>query len=352
MPVRFSLVIPAFNEALRLPRFLHEVRAYLDGKYLPGLPQTCQKGVPASDEKGLSQTCQNGVKTKESQEALSPGFEVAPMYSAASRTIAKLGSASEEARAELMPAEGEPPESNASAAADIALPYRGSEEFQSSDQSAHVPPHGESPAQGYEVIVVDDGSTDATWDHLTMIARDWPQVRRIRHATNLGKGAAVRSGVLTAQGETVLFADADGAAPIKNENRLRKALEQGADIATGSRLVPGSRCRRPWPRRIAGILFAKVARGYLGISVKDPQCGFKMFRAACAQDLFSRVEEPGFLFDLEVLWLAQKRGYRIAEVPIEWIEQPGGHLRLWRAVIPVFRALRQLKRRLHNRASH
>ncbi len=162
----------------------------------------------------------------------------------------------------------------------------------------------------YEVIVVDDGSRDATAESVAAIAPQWPQLRLLRHARNEGKGAAVRTGVLAAHGEQLLFADADGAAPIEESARLAAAIQAGADVAVGSRLVPHPEVVRVrnWHRGLAGRLFAATARRLLKLDVLDTQCGFKMFRAEAARRLFSAGREKGYLFDLELLLLRANSG--------------------------------------------
>jgi dolichyl-phosphate beta-glucosyltransferase len=181
-----------------------------------------------------------------------------------------------------------------------------------------------------EVIVVDDGSSDGLMEFLADQKAGWAQLRVLRHEHNQGKGAAVRTGVLASRGELVLFADADGATPIAEEPKLADAIRAGADLAIGSRLLtaPGVRRVRSPARGLAGRVFAAIATRWLNIRACDTQCGFKMFRGQPARRIFSLVREPHYLFDLEVLALAQRLGYRLAEVPIQWQEIPGGHLRL------------------------
>jgi dolichyl-phosphate beta-glucosyltransferase len=204
----------------------------------------------------------------------------------------------------------------------------------------------------YEVIVVDDGSEDGLLPLLESRAADWPELRWLRHPENRGKGAAVRTGMLAARGELLLFADADGAAPIEEADRLAAAIQAGAAIAVGSRLVQssGQRSSRRWLRGALGRLFAATARRLLGLSVRDTQCGFKMFRAEVGRELFAQVREPGYLFDLEVLWLAQRRGLPVAELPIQWRETPGGHFHPVREAPRIFLDLWKLRRRLHRDA--
>ncbi len=182
----------------------------------------------------------------------------------------------------------------------------------------------------YEVIVVDDGSRDGLSDVLAPLASDWPELVVMRHSENRGKGAAVRTGMLAARGQMLLFADADGATPILQETKLFEAVEAGADLAVGSRLMVGANVtrRRTWTRGLLGRLFAGLARWWLGVSVRDTQCGFKMFRREAARKLFSMGRETGYLFDLELLMLAGRLGYGVAEVPIDWADVPGGHLSL------------------------
>jgi len=205
----------------------------------------------------------------------------------------------------------------------------------------------------YEVIVVDDGSQDGLIGILERLAADWPQLRWLQHAHNQGKGAAVRTGMLDARGELLLFADADGATPIEEESRLSAAVRDGADLAVGSRLAAGAGVHRSrsWLRGLTGRLFAAVARGMLRLRVRDTQCGFKMFRGDVGRRLFPRVREPGYLFDLELLALAEQLGCKTAEVPISWREVPGGHLSLARMLPRVLLDLWRLRRRLNSEAA-
>ncbi|MFW6171898.1 MAG: dolichyl-phosphate beta-glucosyltransferase [Planctomycetota bacterium] len=184
----------------------------------------------------------------------------------------------------------------------------------------------------YEVIVVDDGSSDQLVDVLAELSATWPQLRTVRHGRNLGKGAAVRTGVLAARGARVLYADADGATPIDQEPRLREAIENGADVVVGSRLIYDKRVerKRRWHRALIGRAFASAARLVLGLQVRDTQCGFKMLRAGPAKHLFRLSQEKGYLFDLEILVLAQRCGYSVIEVPINWADQPGSRLQMRR----------------------
>jgi dolichyl-phosphate beta-glucosyltransferase len=181
-----------------------------------------------------------------------------------------------------------------------------------------------------EIIVVDDGSLDRTSAVVNALSSEFPEIRLIRLAENHGKGHAVRSGVVNAQGKLVLFADADGATPLPELERLERALEDGADVAIGSRaLHSGSvTVNARLYRRIIGRIFHGMVEALTVPGVKDTQCGFKLFRGPAAHDLFSRMRIRGFSFDVEVLMMAQRRGYRIAEVPVNWTHQPGSKVNL------------------------
>jgi dolichyl-phosphate beta-glucosyltransferase len=188
--------------------------------------------------------------------------------------------------------------------------------------------------QPSEIIVVDDGSLDKTSEAVSALACRLPHIRLIRSACNLGKGAAVRLGMQNARGRLRLFTDADGATPIEELGRLEQAVAEGADIAIGSRALaardPRYAVRARRHRSVLGSFFNAAVQS-LGLQgIQDTQCGFKLFRGSVAQDLFSVARVNGYGFDLELLYLAKRRGYHIAEVPVNWADQPGSKVRpLW-----------------------
>jgi dolichyl-phosphate beta-glucosyltransferase len=184
--------------------------------------------------------------------------------------------------------------------------------------------------RAFEVILVDDGSRDGTTAVARVLSEEFPELRVIRLAANHGKGYAVRTGVVNAIGRLVLFADADGATPIGEIERLESALESGVDIAIGSRALrdTGVQVQAKLYRHLIGRTFHLLVEWLADGGVKDTQCGFKLFRSTVAQDLFSRMRMNGFSFDVEVLVMARRKGYRVAEIPVNWTHRPGSKVRL------------------------
>jgi glycosyltransferase involved in cell wall biosynthesis len=195
------------------------------------------------------------------------------------------------------------------------------------NESARIPATLESVvscvrAQGWsaEVIVVNDGSQDATGNIVREFAKTAPEVRLIENPGNRGKGYSVRSGILQALGEVVMFTDSDLSAPIEEAERLFAAIEQGADIAIGSRWLESGRQthRQPLYRQFFGRCFNAVTRGVMGLRFADTQCGFKAFTRAAAQTVFQLQTIERWGFDPEILFIALKRGYHVVEVPVSW----------------------------------
>ncbi len=182
----------------------------------------------------------------------------------------------------------------------------------------------------FEIIVVDDGSRDGTFDIVQRLGAEIREVRGIRLPANRGKGCAVRTGVLAAHGARVLFTDADGATPIAELARLEGALDDGADGAIGSRagMAHGVQIEARLHRRLLGRVFHTLVCLVAVGGYHDTQCGFKLFSRAVANDLFSRQRSDGFSFDVELLMLARRLGYRIREVPVNWTHQPGSRINL------------------------
>jgi dolichyl-phosphate beta-glucosyltransferase len=193
-----------------------------------------------------------------------------------------------------------------------------------------------------ELVVVDDGSRDATGRLVEGIARELPHVRLIRHERNQGKGMAVKTGLLAAKGEWALFSDVDEAVPIGEALALLEAGEtQAADVVIGTRYHKDSRIlrRQPWQRILVSRLGNLLIRALLLPGLRDTQCGFKLFRTATTRQAVERISVRGFGFDIEVLAIARALGCRIVETPVTWMHGEGSTLRLGRAALDVLRDL-------------
>jgi glycosyltransferase involved in cell wall biosynthesis len=167
---------------------------------------------------------------------------------------------------------------------------------------------------------VNDGSTDATAKVVRDFARQAPEVRLIENPGNRGKGYSVRSGILQALGDVVMFTDSDLSSPIEEAERLFAAIAAGADIAIGSRWLESGRQthRQPLYRQFFGRCFNGVTRAVMGLHFADTQCGFKAFTRAAAQTVFQLQTIERWGFDPEILFIALKRGFHVVEVPVSW----------------------------------
>ncbi len=168
-----------------------------------------------------------------------------------------------------------------------------------------------------EVLVVENGSRDDTSGVVNRFRADHPYVRLLHSAK--GKGTAVREGMLNAAGDYALICDADLAMPIAETSKLLSAVQNGCDVAIASREGEGAvRYAEPYYRHLMGRVFNGIVRVLAIPGLQDTQCGFKMFRRAAARDVFTRQTMGGWAFDVEVLAIALRRGYKVAEVPIHW----------------------------------
>jgi dolichyl-phosphate beta-glucosyltransferase len=177
----------------------------------------------------------------------------------------------------------------------------------------------------YEIVVVDDGSSDGTGRIVDRVAKDARNVRRVRYEKSRGKGYALRTGVLVTKGEFVLVMDADLSTPMEELRKLMPYLSDGGfDIAIGSRALALSDIirKQPWWRRGMGKTFNKIVRALVIGGFSDTQCGFKLFKGEIARRLFGEAKIDRFAYDVEILALARKKGYGIAEAPIQWINSP------------------------------
>ena len=178
--------------------------------------------------------------------------------------------------------------------------------------------------QGYpsEVVVVENGSTDRTLEMAQDYASRHPNLR-VLHEPGRGKGLAVRRGMLEARGEYRFMCDADLSMPVDEVGKFLPPALSGFDLAIGSREVRGAvRYNEPAYRHVGGRLINLMIRLLILPHLQDTQCGFKCFRAEAAEFIFRRQVMDGWSFDVEVLYLAERFGYKIAEVPIDWYYRP------------------------------
>ena len=183
-----------------------------------------------------------------------------------------------------------------------------------------------------EVLVVNDGSRDGTAAIVSEYAARDPRIRLLENPGNRGKGYAVRHGLTEARGEWVLFTDADLSAPIEELDKLAAAIgETGADGAIGSRALNRSLVGRhqSLAREISGRTFNLVMRLVTGLPYLDTQCGFKVLNRAAAHAVAARQQSEGFGFDVEILYIAKKLGFRVVDVPVRWFNAEGSKVSLW-----------------------
>jgi dolichyl-phosphate beta-glucosyltransferase len=210
----------------------------------------------------------------------------------------------------------------------------------------------------YEIIVVADGD-DGTREMVGDLARRDHRLSVLGSVERGGKGRGIRLGVARARGRFIGFVDADGKTPIEELDKVLPWFEQGYDLVIGSRGQADSRIEVPQAlhRRLGSRAFAFCMHLLIGLwSVRDTQCGFKFFRAAAARDLFARQRIDGYMFDVEVLYLAQRAGYRIQEVGVRWRDDGDSRLRLvsgnWQNMIDLLRIrFGKPERRLKNEAA-
>ena len=204
----------------------------------------------------------------------------------------------------------------------------------------------ESKGWAAEVIVVNDGSLDDTVAVVNAYISRWNALRVVDNGSNLGKGFSVRNGALGAEGDIVLFTDADLSAPIAEAPKLIDPIANGeCDVTFGSRAVDRSLIgvhQSPF-RETSGRIFNLFVQGLTGLPFKDTQCGFKAFRRTVAGSVFERQTIMGFGFDPEILYIAKKRGLRLREIPVRWDHVEGTTVRFLRDSCRMFLDLLRIR---------
>lgn len=213
----------------------------------------------------------------------------------------------------------------------------------------------ESQDYPVEVLVVDNASTDRTSDIAREIAAGYPIISLLYQPIR-GKGAAVRKGMLEGRGEYLFICDTDLAMPIEETNKFLPPILSDYDVAIASREAPGAvRYDEPWYRHLMGRVFNLLVRLLAVPDIQDTQCGFKCLRREAARDLFSVQKIDGWAFDVEILHIAQRRGYRLVEVPIHWYYGEGSRVSPIRdslkMVVEVLRVRRNGRAGLYDRPS-
>jgi dolichyl-phosphate beta-glucosyltransferase len=201
-------------------------------------------------------------------------------------------------------------------------------------------------ARPWEIIVVDNASTDGTPAELATLLSD-DRIQLLRNEVNRGKGYSMRRGMLAARGQLRLHCDADCVGSFVSLPALLAAVDAGADVAVGSRLAPGAAVgrRQPLRRRVVGRAFVELCRLVLREPTHDLYCGFKLWRAAAAIDTYTGTRLDGWVFDAEVLAFARALGYEVREVGIAWSDRDGSRLSMPRVVVPAVRDLLRARRR-------
>jgi dolichyl-phosphate beta-glucosyltransferase len=199
-----------------------------------------------------------------------------------------------------------------------------------------------------ELIVVNDGSTDSTSAVVRDVFSEPSPIttRLLEHSPNRGKGAAVREGLLAAKHSIALFSDADFSTPIEEAPKLIDPIANGeVDVAFGSRALDRNLIghRQPWRREQGGRVFNLIVRLATGLPFWDTQCGFKAFQLDIFRPILTRAKTDGFGFDVELLYLAQKAGLRMREIPVRWNHYEGSKVNVLRDSVRMVREVAALR---------
>lgn len=207
--------------------------------------------------------------------------------------------------------------------------------------------HLERNFSQYEIIVIDDGSTDSTAEKVRKMTVTNGRIVLRSLPVNRGKGCAVREGMTMAKGDAVLFTDADLSTPVEAIDLALAELKRGFAVVIASRRHPNSIIarRQSWAREAIGRSFNRLVRALFSLPFKDTQCGFKCFTQAAAREIFARATIDTFSFDVEILMIAMGLGYAIKEIPVRWTNAPGSKVRPLNDAATIVRELFTLYRK-------
>jgi len=182
----------------------------------------------------------------------------------------------------------------------------------------------------YEILVINDGSKDGTVAVINRLESIVPKLKLINNQQNHGKGWVTKQGMLAATGDVRLFMDADNSTKVDEIIKFLPFFEQGYDLVLGSRRISGSviAVHQPWFRDLQGTIFRLIVHTLVPLGVTDSQCGFKAFSAKASQAIFSKQSIYRWAFDVEILALARKMGFKIKELPITWVDDSESHVKL------------------------
>ena len=199
------------------------------------------------------------------------------------------------------------------------------------DTIAQLARFASSDSRISELIIVDDGSRDDTAAVVNAAESGTLPIRLVSYRSNAGKGYAIRRGVMTVQGDAILISDADLSTPISEISTLLSAL-QHAEVVIGSRALAQSdvRVRQAWYRQRMGRSFNSMMAAITGLPFRDTQCGFKLLRTDAARRIFEQATVDRFAWDVEMLMIACRLGYRVEEVPVVWVNSPDSRVRIVR----------------------
>jgi dolichyl-phosphate beta-glucosyltransferase len=197
----------------------------------------------------------------------------------------------------------------------------------------------------YEILVVDDGSTDMTVQCVEEMKTQYPNLRFHHYEKNQGKGYALRMGMHLARGKFILFSDADLSTPIEEMQSFLTKLNEGKHVVIATRKKTGAHILKHQPlwRESLGKTFTWLSNLILGLDFSDLTCGFKAFEAAVGKDIFSRQKIPGWAYDSEILFLAKRSGYDVCEIPVSWINSPESKVRALPAALSALISLFQIR---------